>query len=297
MQTFAGLINGFLHYSEPKASWIVYRRLADQYFDAWPEHPSFNHIEDWHRSLADRPHQANKGLSMLKACYTWAIRRGLYPGPNPASGVKRHPTVSRERVMSTQEVALLLSCLDMLPKKLATLLLVLLTTGCRLSEARVMQRQHVDLVTGAWLQPLTKNGRPHTTYLPTQARAALVALDSPGEFLFPGVYEHCWSRAGVEKVWSQVRGSLGMPDVRLHDFRRTLATHLYRATHDEYLVKRCINHVNRNVTAIYVRISNEEWRRPCKRADRFEALNPKGCCGAVQAKHSHLPLKLANRCL
>ena len=66
---------------------------------------------------------------------------------------------------------------------------------------------------------------------------------------------------------------LGLQDVRLHDFRRTFATHLYLATKDDFLVKRCLNHTNPSVTAIYMRNSYEEVAKALQgQADRFWAL-------------------------
>jgi integrase len=250
-----------------------YGKMREQYFLTWVEHPTFLQIEDWHGSLSKTPHQANSGLWLLKAMYTWAIRRGLYPAPNPATGVKAHRTFSRERVMSSLEVATLLGALDLAPAKLSVLLVVLFTTGCRLSEARRMQPQQVNLSTGAWLQPKTKNGKPHMTYLPMQAREAIALLPHSEDFIFDGLPGQCWSLNGAGKAWKKVRRMLDLQDVHLHDFRRTFATHLYMATKDDFLVKRCLNHTNPSVTAIYVRISQEEVASAMQaQADRFFAL-------------------------
>ena len=94
---------------------------------------------------------------------------------------------------------------------LSVLLVVLLTTGCRLSEARQMQPQHVNLSTGAWLQPKTKNGKPHTTYLPTQAREAIALLPHSEDFIFDGLPGQCWSLNGAGKAWqSSARPMLGL---------------------------------------------------------------------------------------
>lgn len=135
-----------------------------------------------------------------------------------------------------------------------------------------MRRDLVDLATGRWTQPKTKNGKPHTTYLSTQAREWLQKLPPDSDFFFQGHYGHHYSRCGAEKLWRELRGQLGI-DARLHDFRRSLATHLYLATRDEYLVKRCINHIQTTVTAIYVRISFEEVAAALQaQADRFFAL-------------------------
>jgi integrase len=253
-----------------------YERLVDRHFKGWSEWPTFNQLEDWHRSMEAKPWHGNKGLSLLKTFHFWAIRRGYHPGPNPCIGIKRHTTHSRETVMTSQHVAVILNCLDMMPENLAVLLQVLLTTGCRPNEAVRMQYTNLDIATGRWVQPKTKNGKPHTTYLPTQAREAIAKLTRRGEYVFMGKYDHHYSVNGAERAWRAVRVSLGLADVRLHDFRRTFATHLYQATKDDYLVKRCINHHNPSVTAIYVRISQEEVAKAMQsQADRFYALQEK----------------------
>jgi integrase len=271
--TFQELLDGFVEKSKSKVNYRKYCQLREQYFLTWVEHPTFLQIEDWHGQFAHVPHHANSGLWLLKAMYTWAIRRGHHPGPNPATGVKAHRTFSRERVFSSLEVAPLLNALDLLPAKLSVLLVVLLTTGCRLSEARTMQPSHVNLSTGAWLQPKTKNGKPHTTYLSAQAREAIAQLPHSEQFIFDGLPGQCYSLNGAGKAWKAVRPMLGLQDVHLHDFRRTFATHLYMATKDDFLVKRCLNHTNPSVTAIYVRISQEEVAKAMQgQADRFFAL-------------------------
>jgi integrase len=275
MMSFTELCRAFLAHSQERASHKKYKQIMAQHFTQWSEYPTFGQIEEWHQSLRSAPHQSNKALSLLKAMFTWGIRRGHVTGFNPATGVKRHQVFSRERVLTSPEIALIVNCLDMLYPKFATLLTVLLTTGCRMGEARQMRFEHVDFASGRWIQPKTKSGRPHLTYLPTQAREALKQLTVKGPYFFEGQYEHCLSRPAIDKTWQKTRGSMGLKDVRIHDFRRTFSTHLYRATKDEYLVKRCINHVNPNITAVYVRISFEEVAAAMQaQADRFFALRP-----------------------
>ena len=273
METFQQIVNGYLQSLAGKPSWKNYRNLYYQHFESWTEHPTFQELHRWHVQHRDAPTQANKGIAFIRQSYTWAARFMDYQGINPALGVKAHPTFSREREMNSIEVGAVLGAMEFMPLKLRVLLTVLLMTGCRLSEALQMKVELVDMSTGLWIQPLTKNGRTHSTYLSTQARAALATLLHRSSYYFEGMDGQHYSVAGAEKAWDLVRDELGLADVRLHDFRRTLATHLYRATKDEYLVKRCINHVNRNVTAIYVRISQEEVAKALQaQADRFMGL-------------------------
>lgn len=291
MDTFPVLVERYLQAMASKASWGLYTQLCAHHFSCWRAHPTLPEVEDWHISLTAKPHYANKGLSFLRSMYWWAIRRGHYTGPNPACGIRRHRTQSRERVMDSQEVALLIAALEFLPEKLSAMLVLLLLTGCRLGEARTMEWTHLNLQTGEWRQPTTKNGKPHLTYIPTQAMARLRALPRTGEYPFMGHYEHCWSRPGVEKQWRQVRKQLGLQDVRLHDFRRTFSTHAFRATQNLPLVKRCINHTSNSVTMIYVRFFFEDIRDAMQaQADRFFALRP---AGSPQLNIWHDPLTIS----
>lgn len=275
MLTFSELCRAFLAHSQSRASHRRYQQIVSQHFSQWDDFPTFGQIEEWHLSHATSPNASNKALSTLKAMFTWGMRRGHFAGPNPATGVKRHQVHSRERVMNTVEIALILNCLDMLYPKFAAVLTCLLTTGCRISELLHMKIEHLNMQSGAWYQPKTKNGIPHTTYLPTQARERLLRLKLKGPYYFEGIYDHPLSRTQVDKSWQKTRASMRLEDVRIHDFRRTLATHLYKATKDEYLVKRCINHVNPNITAVYVRYGFEEVKEALQaQANRFFALAP-----------------------
>ena len=270
--TFQLLLTQFLAARQSKACHAVYAGIAKRHFASWNKWPTMADIEDWHASLEQTPHHGNKGLVLLKAMFTWGVRRGLVKD-NPAKLVKRHKVFSREMVMTSEQISLFLNCLDLMHPKMAAIGQVLLTTGCRLSEAREMKKTHVNWMTGQWYQPHTKNGKPHTTYLPTQARHAIQSLSSKTEYVFAGAYEHCWSRPGVEKVWGQTRKALGMDSIRLHDFRRTLSTFLHEATHDDFLVKKCINHHVQSVSGIYIRVRYEHVAQALQaQADRFYQL-------------------------
>lgn len=265
------LLSSFLASRAHQASARNTQRVAAQHLSTWTTVPTFAEIEAWHRAMASTPQQANKALAILKSCFTWSIRRSLYVGHNPATGIPRFPVQSRERLLSSQEVGILLSCLDMMPVQLAALLVVLLTTGCRLSEALSLSQRDIG-VNGRWHLAMTKNGQGHTTFIPAQARA-LIAAHPERTYCFMGRGGNHWSVAGAEKAWRDIRASFGLSDVHLHDLRRTFATHLYQATKDEYLVRRCLNHRSRNVTSIYVRITEDEVATAIQaQADRFFVL-------------------------
>jgi integrase len=278
--TFFELNEQYLHgYLKAHASYGFYCRLYRQYFSGWCEHPTKKQIRDWHRAHNPTPAHANKGLGYLKAMYNWAINEDLWNVENPAAGIRRHPQHSRERTVSARELSLLLNALDFMPWKFRTLLLMLLLTGCRLSEACTARWEHLDLDAGSWYKPKTKNGRPQRVPISRQLATTLRQLPRSGPYLFAGLYDRHYSRAGAEKAWWSVRDLLGLGRkdnaVRLHDFRRTVATRLHEQGEPELLIKSVLNHhvEATNVTAVYIRPSFDRQAAALQTyADRLYAL-------------------------
>jgi integrase len=216
----------------------------------------------------------------------------LWNAANPTVGIKDHRTFSRERTMTHRELELLVSSLDLFYLQFRVVLTVLLTTGCRVGEAIKMEWTHIDTEAGVWNKPITKNGRPQRVPLPIQTCEALEWLrgsvdrtrreparglagplshrpvliaqkyqpvsslaPSTSKYVFRGQYEHHLSRNAVDKYWRRVRTDLRMPDVRIHDFRRTVASRLLDQGEHERVIKAILNHYNGDVTSIYARAS------------------------------------------
>lgn len=243
-----------------KASFPNYRRLYEQHFRSWaPAHPTRQEVRTWHRTYGETPAHANKGLSLLRAAYAWASDEGVYHGENPTARIKRHPTFARDVVLSPAQLQTILAALADAHDKFHLLALMLLCTGCRLSEALSAKWEHLDLVNGVWIKPKTKNGRPHRLPIPRPLCELLSTTAQTGPYVLMGAYGHHWSDAAAEKHWGLVREKIGMPSIRLHDFRRTVATRLFEAGESELLIKSILNHHVEcsNVTAVYIRPSFE----------------------------------------
>jgi integrase len=72
-------------------------------------------------------------------------------------------------------------------------LMILLFTGARRSEARLMRWADVDERTRLWKKPHTKNGFSHMVPLPVQVMEALRRLPRKSEWIFPGQQGKPWS--------------------------------------------------------------------------------------------------------
>jgi integrase len=285
MLTFSELTGLYLHgFLRPRATYPYYCRLQKQFFSEWTTHRTKREIRDWHRAQSATPAHANKGLGFLRAMYNWAINEELWDTENPAMGIRGHATFDRERTLTHAELVLYMNSLDCVFWKFRILSLVLLTTGCRLGEACTMEWTHVDLQARSWTKLRTKNGRPHRIPLPRQTCEALDAIPRTGRFVFTGVYGRALSGDAVEKMWGILRRetwsagekwpALRMPDVRLHDFRRTVASRLLEQGESILIIKSILNHHKKDdVTGVYARPSFDRQALALQRhADGLWAL-------------------------
>lgn len=292
----------FAEWLHAKATYRELQGLYRQHFQAWPQHPSRATVRQWHLAHRHHPGRANKGLGYLRAMYNWAIANDLWEGDNPTAGVKKHTMFSRDRTMSQQEVTVLMNALPAMPLAFRAILTVLITTGCRLSEARLMAWDDVNVDVGSWYKPHTKNGKPQRVPLPRQTCTLLSALkgSAGSRFVFTKVYAHEISESAIERMWRVMRRNewtlgdrwpaLRMPDVRLHDFRRTVATRLLEQGESDRVIKAILNHHVNDVTGIYARVSFDLQMKALQtHADRLFA-----CLLTADSatRYPHVPLEM-----
>lgn len=264
MMSFAELNARYLAYiKRERHCYEEYQRIYNRDFADWSEHPTKHQLILWNRDNSQKPSHANKRLVYLKGAYNWAMNeldsdgQPLWPYPNPAAGIKAYRTFSRERTMTHAECRLLVASLDLIYPPFSVMLTVLLTTGCRVGEAIRMEWANIDLEAGYWLKPTTKNGRPQRVPLPRQTCTALATMPRTGQWVFEGCYERHLTRNAVNKLWGRTRKILRMHDVRIHDFRRTVASRLLDQGCHDRIIKAILNHYNGDVTSIYARASFE----------------------------------------
>jgi integrase len=281
------------------SSYEDYRRIYRKYFASWRDHPTMLQVRKWHRAVEAKG-QANKGLGFLSAMYNWASYEEdpnnpdvtLWRDGNPTKGVKRNPGGERERVLNNLELARLLSSLEFYEsEKFHALVILLLTTGARLGDALTARWEHVNLETGEWFKPTTKNGHEQRLLLPLQTREKLRPFKGQTPWnphVFAGWRHSHWSDASAEKFWSaecirkkegqaiiypSFRESIGLHDVRIHDFRRTVATRIEEQTGNRSLVKAILNHRTKDVTDRYIRVQFDRIGRELQtHADRLFAM-------------------------
>ena len=63
-----------------------------------------------------------------------------------------------------------------------------------------------------------------------------------------------------KKAWQRIRSSANVPDVRIHDLRRTLGSWLAAQGYSLPLIGRALNHSNIATTQIYARLALDPVR-------------------------------------
>jgi integrase len=218
-------------------------------------------------SRENGPFAANRARSSLSAMFSWAIAEGLADG-NPVAGTnKATDEISRDRVLSPDELRLVWSNAG--PGDYGAILRLLVLTGQRREEVGGMLWAEVNIENRLWSigAERTKNGLPHDVPISTAAVATLKGLPrrSERDLVFG-------TSAGPFQGWSNAKASLDeriekavlkasgqgakLKPWRLHDLRRTVATRMGDIGVQPHIVEAVLNHIsgsNAGVAGIYNR--------------------------------------------
>ena len=183
--------------------------------------------EDVRRAMAgesadDHPIRGNRWLASVRACLAAAWRADIIPD-NPAARVRlNRENPPRSRVLSDDELKGVVEAVNGLKDEFArTALLLLITTGARLSEVLRAKWEDVDLDAATWRIPSPKAGIPQIVPLHPGTVDLLRALPrTTGPWVIPGRNPQK-PRADLKKPWADVKKEAKVTDITIHDLRRT----------------------------------------------------------------------------
>ena len=186
-----------------------------------------------HLALKARPVLGNRVIATISSLFRWAADHGLVPDTfNPARRVERYKEEAKERFLTDAELKQLGKVLRTAdaegrwsPYALAAIRL-LLFTGCRRDEIRLMQWTMIDWERATFTTP-AKRGRK-VVHLNAPALAILLELKGlPGgqsnPYVIAGTTEH-EPYANLQDVWDYVRKRANLNGVRIHDLRHSHAS-------------------------------------------------------------------------
>lgn len=188
----------------------------------------------------------------------------------------------RERVLSTEELKRIIVALESSESMYAKVVRFIMWTVCRRGEAENARWSDVDLETGVWTIPVTKNGKPHVLKLPKQAivflQAHKKAQPKKDGFIFPNendkvltswnVFAHSIKKRSRTTGWHR------------HDLRRTGATIMGELGVDPHIIESALNHtvIHSSLSTIYnkSRYSSGVADALQQLADFYDSLIAKG---------------------
>lgn len=210
----------------------------------------------------DRPVGANRVLSLVRTMFKLAIAWGLYRGESPASHISMFPERSRDRFIQPHELPKLYTALKEEPNPyIKTAFMMCLLTGARRSEVLSAQWSDVDLDARVWRIPQTKSGQWHILPLPKPLVQILAELPRVlgNPYIFTGRHGKGHLK-NISKAWGKIRDEAGIPDVRIHDLRRSLGSWLAGSGISLNIIGKILNHSQPSTTAIYSRLHLDPLR-------------------------------------
>lgn len=269
---------------------------------AWEERPLakiskrdvLDHLDEVMERGAET--MANRILAYFKLLFGWSVQRGIITD-NPTDGIKKPGTeVSRDRVLTADELRLVWQATSGDQTQFNSIVRLLMLTGQRLREVTNMAWSEIDTQARTWtLQPevdgvrRTKNQRLHVVPLTEPmltilearkaAQKALVTADKPmPKFVFSttGTTPFSGFSRGKALLDNRISKLLAkanpeadptptMAPWRLHDLRRSLATHLAEDLRiAPHIIESVLNHISGSkagVAGIYNRAQHLDERR------------------------------------
>lgn len=217
-------------------------------------------IEEWFHHIGNTsPSMANKCLSIVKTMIEKARDWRMFTGDNPAARIKKYPEQSRERFVQPEEMPRLMAALKEQEEVTQCYFLLCLLVACRRSEGLTLRWCDLDVPHCRWHKPRTKTSRRNTRRgqnvpVPFALMARISALPRTNEFVFATKFGH-WSTSLAFERWDLIRSIAGLPDLTIHDLRRTCASWL--ACHGENIaiIANVLNHSSLQYTGIYARLN------------------------------------------
>jgi integrase len=220
------------------------------------------------------PVLANRCVEFLKTMLNFAERSEMYPGPNPARGIRLNRETPRDRYLSPDELRKLFTAMDESvehDRDAVDFIKLSLFCGARKSDTISMRWQDLDLENKIWRVPTPKNSKPYLIPLSHQAVEIIERrrdqFAAVSEWVFPHDREPARHRVSCRLAWERIIQRAELKNVTLHDCRRTYATLQAGLPGSSLiLIGRSLGHSDTKATQIYAQAQLESVRDSVQKA-------------------------------
>ncbi len=220
-------------------------------------------IEYYHGLLGKEYAKAtcNRVLVHLRHMFNLA-KKWKIPGAeiNPVSEIKLvDPNNARERFLTAEETKRLHTELEKSDNpQLKNIIALLLLTGARKRELLDASWEDIDMERRIWKIPMSKSGK--SRYVPLSASVLSVLEELPRwkncSYVVPNPTS-LKPYTSFFRSWNTARKEAGLPDVRLHDLRHSMASNMVNSGRSIYEVAKVLGHSQIKTTTRYSHLSQE----------------------------------------
>jgi integrase len=206
------------------------------------------------------PTVANQVRAAASAIFSWAVKQEVI-AVNPVTGIERHETKDRERVLGDTELPLFWKAFDSAGLVKSSALKTILLTGQRPGEVSCMRREHIkdgwwempgDPVPAlAW--PGTKNEQTHRVFLSEPVRDIIAELDEEATTGFVFATSRGKAITELPRAMQDICRQIGADRATPHDLRRTFSTQVTRLGFGRDSMNRVTNHREGGIADVYDR--------------------------------------------
>jgi integrase len=205
----------------------------------------------------ETPYTANRCKEFVSNLYNFSHRLELYNGANPTKGVPKNREMSRSRYASIEEMTRIIEQLKLWPcPTTAMVFMVLIHTGCRLSEILDLQWSDIDSEFNRITLHDTKNGETHFLPLLPEVRQIFDTLPKLSKWIFHSTVTGKQLRE-VGHAWKKICKKAEVENLRIHDLRRTVGSWLASQGVSENVIGKLLNHKSAQATKVYARMNLE----------------------------------------
>ena len=220
-------------------------------------------VISWHHGMRAKYALAtcNRMVILMRYMYNLA-KKWKIPGAdtNPTAGVQLYEcNNARERFLTAQETQQLRAALeDSENTQLRYIVPLLLLTGCRKRELLDSKWENFDIERRTWRIPTTKAGKAR--HVPLSAAVLSVLAQVPRLADCPYVVPNPKTRQPYVSIfcsWNTARKAAGLPEVRMHDLRHSMASNMVNSGRSIYEVAKVLGHTQLKTSQRYSHLNQE----------------------------------------
>jgi len=210
------------------------------------------------------PAAANRCLGLLSPILEFSVERGVRTD-NPARGVKKFKEGRSTRFLSRAEMSRLGDSLRAAESAgenqyAINAIRLLMLTGCRKNEILTLTWDQVDFERGFLRLADSKTGAKNI-HIAKPVCEILKSLPRSSEnpFVIVGSKEG-QHLVNLQKIWTRIRNTAGLEDVRLHDLRHSFASIGAKSGESLLVIGKILGHATSSATARYAHLSDDPVR-------------------------------------